>query len=77
MVYVNNKGGKTMYIARFTLISLVTFVFLMGCGMVGQQAEMAEETTMAAEEKPMDADALKVPTPAAYQEVTLQVEGMT
>ncbi len=68
-----------MYIAKFTLITLVTFVFLMGCGMVGQQAEMPEETTMAAEEKPMDADALKVPTPAkaAYQEVTLQVEGMT
>ena len=68
-----------MYIARFTLITLVTFVFLMGCGMVSQQAEMAEETTMAAEEKPMDANALKVPTPekAAYQEVTLQVEGMT
>lgn len=59
-----------MYIARFTLITLVTFVFLMGCGMVGQQAEMPEETTIAE---------LAVPTPekAAYQEVTLQVEGMT
>lgn len=64
-----------MYIAKFTLITLVTFVFLMGCGMVGQQAEMPVETTTAAEEKPMDE--LAVPTPAAYQEVTLQVEGMT
>ena len=68
-----------MYIARYMLIILVTFVFLVGCGMVGQQAEMAEVTTMTAEEKPMDADALKVPTPekVVYQEVTLQVEGMT
>ncbi|MDE0089532.1 MAG: hypothetical protein OXU23_27705 [Candidatus Poribacteria bacterium] len=66
-----------MYIARFTLITLVTFVFLMGCGMVGQQAEMPEETTMAAEEKPMDELAVPTPEKAAYQEVTLQVEGMT
>jgi hypothetical protein len=59
------------------LISLVTFAFLMGCGMVGQQAKMVEETTMVAEEKPMDE--LSVPTPqkSAFQEVTLQVEGMT
>ena len=49
----------------------------MGCGMIGKQAEMPEDTTMAAEEKPMDK--LTVPTPkkAAYQEVTFQVEGMT
>lgn len=66
-----------MYIAKFTLITLVTFVFLMGCGMVGQQAEMPEETTMAAEEKPMDELAVPTPEKAAYQEVTLQVEGMT
>ncbi len=66
-----------MNIARFTLITLVTFAFLMGCGMVGQQAEMPVETTMTAEEVPMEE--LSVPTPekAAYQEVTLQVEGMT
>lgn len=58
-----------MYIARFTLITLVAFAFLMGCGMIGQQAEMAEETTMVVED----------PTPqkATYQEVTLLVEGMT
>ncbi len=74
---VNNKGGITMNIARFTLITFVTFAFLMGCGMIGKQAEMPEDTTMAAEEKPMDK--LTVPTPkkAAYQEVTFQVEGMT
>ncbi len=66
-----------MYIARFTLITLVAFAFLMGCGMIGQQAEMAGETTMVAEEKPMEE--LSVPTPqkATYQEVTLLVEGMT
>ena len=64
-----------MYIARFTLITFVTFAFLMGCSMVGQKAEMPAETTTATEEK-VTAD-LSVPTPAAYQEVTLQVEGMT
>ena len=69
-----------MYIAKSALITLVAFAFLIGCGTVGQKAEMSQETTTAtvdAEEKPMDK--LTVPTPkkAAYQEVTLQVEGMT
>ena len=66
-----------MYLARFMLITLVTFVFLVGCGMVGQQAEMAEETAMTAEEKPMDKSSDATAQKAAYQEVTLQVEGMT
>ncbi len=66
-----------MYIARFTLITLVAFVFLMGCGMIGKQAEMPVETATAVEEKPMDELSVSTPTKAAYQEVTLQVEGMT
>jgi hypothetical protein len=66
-----------MYIARLMLISLVTFAFLMGCGMVGKQAEMPEETTMATDEKPMDETTVPTPQKAAFQEVTLLVEGMT
>ena len=70
-----NKGGITMYIAKYALITLVAFAILSGCGMVNQQAEMAETTTMAAD----DGTALKAVEPAssAYQEVTFQVEGMT
>lgn len=66
-----------MNIARLTLITLVTFAFVMGCGMVGKQAEMPEETTMTAEEKPMDETSVSTPQKATYQQVTLQVEGMT
>ena len=70
-----NKGGITMYIAKYALITLVAFAILTGCGMVNKQAEMSESTTMAAD----DGTALKAAEPAssAYQEVTLQVEGMT
>ena len=58
-----------MYIAKFALITLVTFALLTGCAMIGKEAEMAEETDMAAGEKPMEKP--------MYQEVTFQVEGMT
>jgi len=61
-----------MYIAKYALITLVAFAILSGCGMVNQQAEMAETTTMAAD----DGTALKA-AESAYQEVTFQVEGMT
>lgn len=63
-----------MYMAKYALITLVAFAILTGCGMVNKQAEMAETTTMAE----ADATALKAVEPASsYQEVTLQVEGMT
>ena len=42
-----------MYIAKFALITLVTFALLTGCAMIGKEAEMAEETDMAAGEKPI------------------------
>ncbi|RKU27576.1 hypothetical protein C6497_10930 [Candidatus Poribacteria bacterium] len=61
-----------MYIARYTLITLVTLAILSGCGMVNQQAEMAETTTTAAD----DGTALTA-ADSNYQQVTLQVEGMT
>ena len=66
-----------MKIAKFALITLVTFALLTGCGMVGQQAEMPEDTTMATEEKPMNEISVPTPQKSAYQQVTLQVEGMT
>ena len=62
-----------MYIAKFALITLVTFALLSGCAMIGKEAEMNEETDMAAGEKPMEKPAEK----PMYQEVTFQVEGMT
>ncbi len=66
-----------MKIAQFTLITLVTFALLVGCGMVGKQAEMPEDTTMASEEKAMDEIAVPTPEKSSYQQVTFQVEGMT
>jgi len=66
-----------MKIAKFALITLVTFALLTGCGMIGKQAEMPEDTTMASEEKPMDNISVPTPEKSSYQEVTLQVEGMT
>lgn len=68
-----------MYIARLALITLVAFAFLIGCGMYGQNAEMSETTTTvtAPTEKSMDEVAVPTPKKSAYQEVTLQVEGMT
>lgn len=66
-----------MRIAKYALITLVTFALLTGCGMIGKQAEMPEDTTMVAEEKPMDEISVPTPEKSTYQEVTLQVEGMT
>ena len=62
-----------MYIAKFALITLVAFALLTGCAMIGQEAEMAEETEMTTGEKPME----KTTDKPMYQEVTFQVEGMT
>ncbi len=66
-----------MKIAQFTLITLVTFALLVGCSMVGKQAETPEDTTMASEEKAMDEIAVPTPEKSSYQQVTFQVEGMT
>ncbi len=62
-----------MYIAKFALITLVTFALLTGCATVSQETETAEETDMAAGEKPMEKSTEK----PVYQEATFQVEGMT
>lgn len=67
-----------MYIARFALITFVAFALMMGCGMVGKEAEMTQETSMAMEDAE-SMDKVSVPTPkkSAYRQVTFNVEGMT
>lgn len=61
-----------MYIARLSLICLIAFVFMVGCGLIGKQAEMTEEATMTADMK-TDGDMME----AAVEEITLNVTGMT
>lgn len=67
-----------MYIARLSLICLVAFVFMVGCGLLGKQAEMSEstveETTM---ESDMKGDTAEAMEEAAIEEITLNVTGMT
>ena len=79
-----------MHIARLSLICLVTFVFMVGCGMLGEKAEMSEtaatssmsETaTDSMEKAPMEseakADMAESMEEAAVEEITLNVTGMT
>jgi hypothetical protein len=42
-----------MHIVRLSLICLVAFAFMVGCGMIGKQAEMSESTV---EETAMESD---------------------
>ncbi len=68
-----------MYIVRLSLICLIAFAFMVGCGMLGKQAEMSESATGTMEEAAMktdmktDGDMME----AAVEEVTLNVTGMT
>lgn len=68
-----------MYIARLSLICLVAFVFMVGCGLLGKQAEMSEptveETAMEADMK--EGDTAETMEEAAIEEITLNVTGMT
>ena len=66
-----------MKIAKFALITLVSFAVLTGCGMVSQQVEMPEDTTTTTVEKSIDEISVPTPEKSTYQEVTLKVEGMT
>ena len=74
-----------MYIARLSLICLVAFVFMVGCGMLGNKAEMSESATGSVEEATMKSDMetgsdMKTDgdmVEAAIEEVTLNVTGMT
>ena len=65
-----------MYIAKFALITFVAFALMMGCGMVGKEAEMTQQTSTTVD-KPMDEVAVPTPQKSAYRQVTLKVEGMT
>ena len=70
-----------MYIARLSLVCLIAFVFMVGCGMLAKEAEMSEtagtteEAAMKTDMKDMKADGDMME--AAVEEVTLNVTGMT
>lgn len=72
-----------MYIARLSLICLMAFVFMVGCGMLGKQAEMSETPTAATDGADMKSEAksasdmAEAMETAAVEEVTLNVTGMT
>ncbi len=73
-----------MYIARLSLICLVAFVFMVGCGMMGQKAEMSETVvTSTTDSAPMKSEAksasdvAEAMDEAAVEEITLNVTGMT
>ncbi len=67
-----------MYIAKFALITFVAFALMIGCSMVGKEAEMTQETGMTKEDvKPMDEASVPTPKKSAYRQVTFNVEGMT
>ena len=67
-----------MYIARLSLICLVAFVFMVGCGLLGKQAEMSEPTVEeTAMESDMKGDTAEAMEEAAIEEITLNVTGMT
>ncbi len=79
-----------MYIAKLSLICLIAFSLLVGCGLMGKKAEMPEANTGSMEAKEGEvvksesaeattADAADVDAMAenAIQEVTLNVTGMT
>ena len=61
-----------MYIARLSPICLIALVFMVGCGLLGKQAEMTEEAAMTTDMK-TDGDMME----AAVEEITLNVTGMT
>lgn len=68
-----------MYIARLSLVCLIAFVFMVGCGLIGKEAEMSESATGTTEKAAMEADmkANSDMVAAAVEEVTLNVTGMT
>ena len=68
-----------MHIVRLSLICLIAFAFMVGCGMLGKQAEMSESTV---EETAMESDMkgedmAEAMAEAVIEEITLNVTGMT
>lgn len=70
-----------MRIAKLSLICLVAFAFMVGCGMIGKQAKMPETAATPVEEAAMESkaktDMAGDMEQAAVEEVTLNVTGMT
>ena len=73
-----------MRIAKLSLICLIAFVFMVGCGMLGKKAEMSETaatSSAATGETVIDSQAQDDTAgdmeQAAVEEVTLNVTGMT
>ena len=73
-----------MHIARLSLICLVAFAFMVGCGMMGQKTDMSETAaTSTMDSAPMKSDAESASDvadaveKAAVEEITLNVTGMT
>ena len=69
-----------MYIARLSLVCLIAFVFMVGCGLLGKQAEMSEpavEETAMESDMDMKEDTAEAMEEAAIEEITLNVTGMT
>lgn len=72
-----------MYIVRLSLVCLIAFAFMVGCGLIGKEAEMSESATGTTEKAAMKTDsdmAMKTDgdmMEAAVEEITLNVTGMT
>lgn len=70
-----------MRIAKLSLICLVAFAFMVGCGMIGKKAEMTETAATTSTGKAvMEAEAEATAgdmEQAAVEEITLNVTGMT
>ena len=70
-----------MHIARLSLICLIAFVFMVGCGMLGKKAEMTETAAPSMDGAAMESEAkddmAKSMEKAAVEEITLSVTGMT
>ena len=71
-----------MRIVQLSLICLIAFAFMVGCGMIGEKAEMsapapvADGAAMKSDAKSAS-DIAEAVEEAAIEEVTLNVTGMT
>ena len=69
-----------MRIVQLSLICLIAFAFMVGCGMIGEKAEMSTPATDSAameSDASSASDAAEAMEEAAIEEITLNVTGMT
>ncbi len=57
-----------MYIAKLSLICLIAFAFMVGCGMMGKKAEMPEAATGSMEGEMMKSEAAEAKTESSVME---------